>query len=139
MAVRYRVDQLQGILSALCNRISGIDQLVVVSMEGFVVASHPPTTAPSTQAPLDSLRIAATAANAISLGKGALDRLEHGRFERLIIEGENGSMIVYPLDETAAALVAMVRKDAKLGMASLAMRQSVEDLADIIRGGSGTP
>ena len=138
MAVRYRVDQLQEILSALCDRISGIDQLVVVSMEGFVVASHPATIDPTTQAPLDSLRIAATAANAISLGESALNRLEHGRFERLIIEGENGSMIVYPLDDTAAALVAMVRKDAKLGMASLAMRQSVEDLACIVRGGTHT-
>ena len=41
-------------------------------------------------------------------------------------------MIIYPIDGSDAALVAIVRKDAKMGLTSLAMRQSVTELATIL-------
>jgi predicted regulator of Ras-like GTPase activity (Roadblock/LC7/MglB family) len=76
--------------------------------------------------------VAATAANAIALGERALDRLDQGRFLRLIIEGESGAMIVYPIDGSDAALVALVDPDAKMGLASMAMRQSIQQIASIL-------
>ena len=135
MAKRYRVELLQDELTTLCDKVAGLDQAVVVSLDGFVVASHPVATDDDT-APLESPNVAATAASAISLGEGALNRLEHGEFERLIIEGEQGAMIIYPIKGTDAALVAMVSKEARMGLASLAMRQSTDTLADILGTGN---
>lgn len=132
MARRYRVEILQDEISLLCQRVEGLDRAVVVSMDGFVVASHPPVDDSSDSAPLHSPNVAATAASAIALGERALDRLAHGSFERLIIEGGSGAMIIYPIADTDAALVAVVRKDTKMGLASLAMSQSLSKLATIL-------
>lgn len=134
MATRYRVELLQDVLSNLCQRVEGIDQAVVVSLDGFVVASHPAASEEELASPLNSPQVAATAANAIALGEGTLGRLEYGDFERLIIEGQSGAMIIYPIETTDAALVTIVKKDTKMGLASLAMRQSVAELATILRG-----
>lgn len=135
MATRYRVELLQDVLSNLCQRVKGIDQAVVVSLDGFVVASHPAASdEDELGSPLNSPQIAATAANAIALGQRTLGRLEHGEFERLIIEGQSGAMIIYPIESADAALVTIVKKDAKMGLASLAMRQSVAELASVLGG-----
>ncbi len=136
MATRYRVDLLEEVLSNLCKRVEGIEQAVVVSLEGFVVASHPPAADEETKSPLHSPTIAATAANAIALGTRTLGRLEHGDFERLIMEGNSGAMIIYPIDGADAALVTIIRKDAKMGLASRAMRLSVGELAAVLTPGS---
>lgn len=132
MATRYRVELLEDILSDLCGRVDGIEQAVVVSLDGFVVAAHPLAADTEADSPLHSPKIAATAANAIDLGTKTLGRLEHGGFERLIMEGEGGAMIIYPISATDAALVTMVRKDVKMGLASRAMRLSLTELASIL-------
>lgn len=135
MAKRYRVELLQDELFTLCDKVAGLDHAVVVSLDGFVVASYPVATDDDTT-PLQSPNVAATAASAISLGEGALNRLEHGTFERLIIEGQRGAMIIYPIQGTDAALVAMVDKETRMGLASLAMRQSTNALAQILGTGN---
>ena len=135
MAKRYRVELLQDELTTLCDKVAGLDQAVVVSLDGFVVASHPVASDDDTS-PLQGPNVAATAASAISLGEGALNRLEHGNFERLIIESEEGAMIIYPITDADAALVAMVDKETRMGLASLAMRQSIGRLAEILGTGN---
>jgi len=132
MAKRYRVELLQDVLSILCQRVEGIEQAVVVSLDGFVVASHPPAADDEDESPLRSPQVAATAASAIALGEKALGRLAHGDFERLIIEGKSGAMVIHPIDGADAALVAMAGKETKMGLASFAMRQSVTKLEDIL-------
>jgi predicted regulator of Ras-like GTPase activity (Roadblock/LC7/MglB family) len=136
MTTRYRVHQLEEVLSDLCRRVEGIEQAVVVSLEGFVVASHPPAVDEGADSPLHSPTIAATAANAIALGTRTLGRLEHGEFERLIMEGQSGAMIIYPIVGADAALVTIIRKDTKMGLASRAMRLSVGELAAILSPGA---
>ena len=136
MATRYRVDLLEEVLATLCQRVEGIEQAVVVSLEGFVVASHPPADDEGADSPLHSPTIAATAANAIALGTRTLGRLDHGDFERLIMEGKSGAMIIYPIEGADAALVTIIRKDAKMGLASRAMRLSVGELAAILSPGA---
>jgi len=134
MPKRYRVDLLQDQLAGLCRRVDGIEQAVVVSLDGFVAASYPPAAGDDT--PLASPNVAATAANAISLGENALGRLDHGRFQRLIIEGETGAMIIYPIGRPGAALVAVVRREGKMGLVSHAMRQITDGLAAILESGA---
>ena len=38
----YRMDLLQSALAKLCNSLDGVHVAVIVSIEGFVVASYPP-------------------------------------------------------------------------------------------------
>jgi hypothetical protein len=45
-------------------------------------------------------------------------------------------MIIYPIDGADAALVTIIRKDAKMGLASRAMRLSVGELASILTPGA---
>ena len=132
MATRYRVELLQDVLSNLCQRVDGIEQAVVVSLDGFVVAAHTPAADTAEDSPLHSPKIAATAANAIALGTTTLGRLEHGEFERLIMEGQSGAMIIYPIGGADAALVTVVNKEAKMGLASRAMRLSITELATVL-------
>jgi predicted regulator of Ras-like GTPase activity (Roadblock/LC7/MglB family) len=131
MATRYRIELLQDALSALCHRVCGVEQAVMTSLEGFVVASYPSSDDES-ESPLPSPKIAATAASAVALGEGSLQRLEHGGLERLIIEGETGSVIIHPIRGADAALIAITAKDAKMGLVSLAMRQSIAALESIL-------
>jgi predicted regulator of Ras-like GTPase activity (Roadblock/LC7/MglB family) len=103
----------------------------MTNLEGFVVASYPSGDDES-ESPLPSPKIAATAASAVALGEGSLQRLEHGVLERLIIEGETGSVIIHPIRGADAALIAITAKDAKMGLVSLAMRQSIAALESIL-------
>jgi len=137
MAARYRVELLQDVLSALCHRVCGVEQAVVTSLDGFVAASYPPSDDES-ESPLHSPKIAATAASAVALGEGSLERLKHGVLERLIIEGETGTVIIHPIRGADAALIAITAKDAKTGLVSLAMRRSLAALESILSQGRVT-
>lgn len=136
MPKRYRVELLQEQLAGLCRRVAGIEQAVVVSLDGFVVASYPPSADGTSSIP-DGPNIAATAAGAISLATSALNRLDRGALEGLIIEGEGGAMIIYPIGRRQTALVAMVGRDGKMGLVSIAMHQITGNLAAIIDAGIG--
>ena len=132
MAIKFRVELLEEELSRLASRVEGIEHAVVLSLDGFVVASFPGGSKERVDSPLSGPLIAATAANAIALGEQVLGRLEHGSFERLIAEGQNGAMIIYPIHQTGAALVATISKDTRMGLASLAMRRCTSELAKIL-------
>ncbi len=137
MPTRYRVELLQDVLSTLCQRVCGVEQAVVTSLEGFVVASFPSSDDES-EFPLHSPKIAATAASAVALGEGSLERLKHDVLERLIIQGETGSVIIHPIRGADAALIAITAKDAKTGLVSLAMRQSMVAIESILSQGART-
>ncbi|MBN1315366.1 MAG: roadblock/LC7 domain-containing protein [Anaerolineales bacterium] len=134
MAGRYRVDLLQDELAGLCNKMEDIIEAVVISLDGFVVASHPPASDLSDEPHLNTMAIAATAGSVISHSQNILERLKQGNIERLLVEGTNGAMMIYPISQTDAALVAMVTKDVKMGLTSLAMRKSITRLSDILTG-----
>lgn len=136
MASRYRVDLLQEELDKLCKQTDGITEAVIVSLDGFVVASYPPYNYQDDEIHTTTTTIAATASSVISQSQSMLERLDRGSCERLIVEGVNGAMIVHPIDSTDAALVVMVNKEVKIGLASLAMRNSTATLAKILVGGN---
>jgi predicted regulator of Ras-like GTPase activity (Roadblock/LC7/MglB family) len=135
MAGRYRVELLQDELAKLCKKLDDIEEAVVISLDGFVVASYPPANDLSDAPHLNTQAIAATAGSVISHSQNILDRLNQGAIERLVVEGANGAMMIYPIQQTDAALVTMVNKDVKMGLTSLAMRQSTARLSEILSGG----
>ena len=128
----YRVDILEERLRELTESVSGILGTVIVSIEGFVVAAYPPADDDLSQ-PTSTPQIAAMAATLIALSEEALTRLAQGKVERLLIEGEYGAMIVYPINRNAA-LAAMVDKGAKLGLTLLTVSQAATFFANVLSG-----
>ena len=128
----YRVDILEDRLRVLKESVPGIMGTVIVSIEGFVVAAYPPADDDLSQ-PTSTPQIAAMAATLIALGEEALTRLAQGKIERLLIEGQNGAMIVYPINRNAA-LAAMVDKGAKLGLTLLTVAQAATFFGNVLSG-----
>jgi predicted regulator of Ras-like GTPase activity (Roadblock/LC7/MglB family) len=127
----YREDLLVEALRELTEALEGIRGAVIVSVEGFVVAAYPGGgSAPG--AP-DSPQVAAMAATLFALGEQTLLRLAQGESRRLLIEGDTGAMIVYPIDEQAI-LAAMVRRETKMGLALHTVERWAGRLANILNG-----
>jgi uncharacterized protein len=131
----YRVDILEEKLKQLATAVPGIQGTVIVSLEGFVVATYPPADGQGTglQHPTSTPQVAAMAATLIALGEQTLTRLAQGEMERLMIEGEQGAMIVYPVNQNAA-LAVMVSKEAKIGLTLMAVARSAAFFADVLSG-----
>ena len=128
----YRVDILEERLRELAESVPGIQGTVIVSIEGFVVAAYPPADEDLSQ-PTSTPQIAAMAATLVALGEEALARLAQGKIERLLVEGEQGAMIVYPINRNAA-LAAMVDKHAKLGLTLLTVSQAATFFGNVLSG-----
>jgi len=131
----YRVDILEEKLKQLATAVPGIQGTVIVSLEGFVVATYPPADGQGTGLlhPTSTPQVAAMAATLIALGEQTLTRLAQGEMERLMIEGEQGAMIVYPVNQNAA-LAVMVSKEAKIGLTLMAVARSAAFFADVLSG-----
>ena len=132
----YRVNILEDKLRELIEAIEGIIGTVIVSVEGFVVAAYPMVEPDGSYATIETSQtsqVAAMAAALIALGEQTLARLAKGQIERLLIEGETGAIVVYPINENAA-LAVMVSKNAKMGLVLLATSRAAIFFSDILSG-----
>ena len=77
--------------------------------------------------------VAAMAATLIALGERTLARLAQGEMIRLLIEGNDGGMLVVPANRRAS-VAAMVDKEAKMGLVLYALQQSTKKISDILEG-----
>ena len=132
----YRVDRLEKALSELCQSQDGAQGAVIVSVEGFVVASYPPGDQGFVDnITADSSQVAAMASTLLSLSERTLARLEmgDGSIGRLLIEGSEGSIIVVPLSEQAA-LTILLDDEAKIGVALYAAQRTAQQIRLILEG-----
>ncbi len=127
----YRAELLERELQNLVESIAGIRGVVIVSIEGFVVASYPNEITPALNRRTQTPQVAAMAATMIALGEQTLARLTQGKVERLMLEGEDGAMIVYPINANAV-ITALVNKNAKMGLIFLAVAKKAEQLSKIL-------
>jgi predicted regulator of Ras-like GTPase activity (Roadblock/LC7/MglB family) len=137
----YRVDLLEQTLAELCGAVQGARAAVIVSVEGFVVASFPAGDELFVESgSADSSQVAAMASTLLSLSERTLSRLEMGEegVERLLIEGKQGSMIVTPVSERAA-LALLLDKETKIGVALFMAQRSTRQVQDILEGQSQPP
>ncbi len=130
----YKTDLLEDALKALCSKLEGVQGAVIVSIEGFVVAAYTPHEGEmDEEGPTSSPQVAAMAATLIALGERTLSRLAQGEMIRLLIEGNDGGMLVVPANRRASVAV-MVGKEAKMGLVLYALKQSAENISDILEG-----
>jgi len=134
MAQVYRTDLLENALEEMCSKLQGVQGAVIVSIEGFVVAAYTPHESDlDEEGPTSSPQVAAMAATLIALGERTLSRLAQGDMLRLLIEGDDGGMLVVPANKRASIAV-MVGREAKMGLTLYALQQSARAISDILDG-----
>lgn len=135
MAQVYRTDLLEEALKEMCSKLHGVQGAVIVSIEGFVVAAYTPheSDMDDEEGPTSSPQVAAMAATLIALGERTLSRLAQGEMLRLLIEGNDGGMLVVPANRRASVAV-MVGREAKMGLTLYALQQSAKKISDILEG-----
>jgi len=128
------MDLLQNALANLCDSLAGVRAAVIVSIEGFVVASHPPGDETFMEdGSTYSSQVAAMAATLVALGERTLARLAQGEIERLLVEGRQGAMIVVPVSDNAAIAV-LLEKGAKIGIALYSVQFAAQRIRHILEG-----
>ncbi|GIK36319.1 MAG: hypothetical protein DPW09_44245 [Anaerolineae bacterium] len=130
----YKTDLLEEALKELCSRLEGVQGAVIVSIEGFVVAAYTPHESEmDEEGPTSSPQVAAMAATLIALGERTLSRLAQGEMIRLLVEGNDGGMLVVPANRRASVAV-MVGREAKMGLVLYALQQSAGKISSILEG-----
>jgi predicted regulator of Ras-like GTPase activity (Roadblock/LC7/MglB family) len=133
MPREYREQRMIRVLrEQLYENIKGMQEAVIVTNEGLVVASYPggeQTKSPSEAG--SSHWVAALAAEIIAQSRRAFGQLAQGRVSRILVEGESGSMIVVPAGDYAA-LAVMVDTHTKLGLAMFQIARVAEHLGNLL-------
>ena len=129
---QYRSEQLERALKGLHLAVPGIKASVVVNIEGLLVAAYPPGNEDNPhENPTSSPQVAAMAATLIGLAETTLRRLDQGDLKRLMIDADEGTMVVYPASR--ASLAVLVEKGTKLGRVLYAVAQIRDEVMEILR------
>ena len=134
MPSEYREEQLVRVLrEQLHENIEGMQEAVIVTHDGLVVAAYPGTV--QEQSPRDEVGgihwVAALAAEIIAQSRRAFGQLAQGAVSRILVEGESGSMIVVPAGDHAA-LAVMVDTHTKLGLAMFQIARVADNIGDLL-------
>ncbi len=131
MSQQYRSEALEDKLRTLHNLVQGITASVVVNVDGLLVAAFPPGDDENPhENPTSSPQVAAMSATLIGLAERTLRRLEQGELKRLMMEGEDGVMVVYPAGR--ASLAVLVVEDAHLAHILFATKKAAAEVAEIL-------
>lgn len=131
MVREYRSETLERTLRTLHTAVPGIIASVIVNNDGLLVSAYPPgDDDASHETPTNSPQVAAMSAILIGLAERTLRRLAQGDLKRLLIEGEEGVMIVYPAGR--AALAVLVAHDVNIGQALYAVSRACNDVIRIL-------
>lgn len=131
MVREYRSEILERTLRTLHTAVPGIIASVIVNIDGLLVSAYPPGNEDDySENPTSSPQVAAMAATLTGLAERTLGRLAQGELERLLMEGEEGVMIVYPAGR--ATLAVLVEKDVKMGMVLYAASRARNDVMKIL-------
>jgi predicted regulator of Ras-like GTPase activity (Roadblock/LC7/MglB family) len=128
---KFRQELIDDALRKLHAVVQGITASVVVNRDGLLVAAFPPSDDKDYLAnPTSSPQVAAMAATLIGLAERTLGRLEQGELGRLLMEGEKGTMVVYPAGR--ATLAVLIEKGQKMGPVLYAASRTASDIAAVL-------
>lgn len=131
MAQEYRSEILERSLKNLHIAVDGVKAAVVVNVDGLLVAAYPPGDDDNPyENPTSSPQVAAMSATLIGLAERTLARLEQGELQRLLIEGEEGVMVIYPAGRAALAVLAV--KDARMSHVLYATKRAAAEITEIL-------
>jgi predicted regulator of Ras-like GTPase activity (Roadblock/LC7/MglB family) len=131
MTQQYRSEALEDNLKMLHTVVDGVKATVIVNIDGLLVASYPAGDEENPhENPTSSPQVAAMSATLIGLAERTLKRLAQGELERLLMEGEEGVMVVYPAGR--ASLAVLVDKDARIARVLFAAKKAAAEIAEIL-------
>ena len=119
-----RTDELNNALSDLQSSSADIEACAVVSEDGLIIASSLPQG-------FEESRIAAMSAVMLSMGTRTATELQRGNLQQIFVKGENGYIIIMNADPHSV-LLAMTRKEAKLGLIFLDLSRAAEKVKNIL-------
>ena len=132
MPIEYRSDALHRSLSALHRYSADVRGSAIITQDGLVIASYPPGWDSDIHDPTGGENVAAMAAVVVSTAERTMARLALGNLERVLMEGENNIVGVFPATDDAA-LAVLINKDAKLGLALHAARKTADEIRAILK------
>lgn len=128
---QFRSEALEDELKKLHSMVEGIKATVIVNIDGLLVAAYPAGNEENPhENPTSSPQVAAMSATLIGLAEKTLKRLEQGKLERLLMEGEDGTMVVYPAGRAAVAV--LVSKIAHMGYVLFATNKAAAEIERIL-------
>jgi predicted regulator of Ras-like GTPase activity (Roadblock/LC7/MglB family) len=129
----YRSEALWELLKELRDSQDGIHAAVILSIEGLLVEAYPSdNSADSHINPTSSPQVAAMASVMAGLSRRTLDRLAQGELERLLVQGEEGVLLIYPCGRNFLAV--LVEKDTRLGPIITEMNAKTSQIQAILEG-----
>jgi predicted regulator of Ras-like GTPase activity (Roadblock/LC7/MglB family) len=132
MPLEYRSDALNRSLSTLHRQAADIRGSAIITHDGLVIASYPPGWDRDIHDPTGGENVAAMAAVVVSTAERTMARLALGNLERVLMEGENNIVGVFPATDDAA-LAVLINKDAKLGLTLHMARQAADDIRAVLK------
>ena len=97
----------------------------MVSEDGLIIASSLPQG-------LEEGRIAAMSAALMSIGARTGHELRRGKMEQVLVKGSDGYALITGAG-AHAVLLALVRKEAKLGLIFYELKQTVDEIAAVLQ------
>jgi predicted regulator of Ras-like GTPase activity (Roadblock/LC7/MglB family) len=132
MPIEYRSDLLRRSLATLHRNAPGVHGSAVITTDGLVIALYPPGWDRDIQDPTGGENVAAMAAVVAGLAERTMNRLAQGELERVVMEGEHGTVGVFPATHDSA-LAVLIAKDAKLGLTLHVARRTADEIREILR------
>ena len=117
-------DQLDQVLINFERNVPHVEAIAIVSTDGLVIASRLPDK-------VEEDRVGAMGAAILSISKRSGEELSTGEMCRVLIEGENGYLLIRSIGEFAI-LVALVDKNVRLGMLFYECKRCIAQLNEIL-------
>lgn len=119
-----RIDELNKALGNLQSSSSDVEACAIVSEDGLIIASYLPQG-------IEEERIAAMSAAMLSMGERISLELKRGALEQLFVKGQEGYFLSMHAG-AHAVLIALVRKDAKLGLIFFDLNKAAEAIKSVL-------
>lgn len=119
-----RTEQFQQILADLNGSTADIEASALISVDGLMMESAMPQG-------MDEDRVGAMSAALLSLGERTARELARGALERVLVQGQDGYVIMTAAG-SEAVLTVLAKPNAKLGLIFLDIKRAAKALSQIV-------
>lgn len=119
-----RTEQFQQILADLNGSTADIEASALISVDGLMMESAMPQG-------MDEDRVGAMSAALLSLGERTARELARGSLERVLVQGQDGYVIMTSAG-SEAVLTVLAKSNAKLGLIFLDIKRAAKALSQIV-------
>lgn len=119
-----RKDMFQQVLEELKSSSADVEASALISTDGLMIASALPQS-------MDEDRVGAMSAALLSLGDRAARELVRGTLERVLLQGQQGYVIMSSAG-SEAVLTVLAKPNAKLGLLFLDIKRAAEALSKLV-------